>query len=216
MKGIKLSKTSWLILSAGVFVVILAGLGVTRSQQYRDQNRMNEELSISETRLNSIDVTDLRRQVENLQSQVDEGRTQLEEAKQRLKQTVISVDVTDELYKIAAYSGVTVTQMTTSPISPNKLEGIGLSMTLLTAQASGDLDKLVDFVINLNNGFSTGYLSSAQIIVPPPNGGPAEEIEEPEEPVEPADEGDEEETGAEEETEPKVSIQMVVYSYEGE
>jgi hypothetical protein len=216
MKGIKLSKTSWLILSAGVFVVILAGLGVTRSQQYRDQNRMNDELSMSETRLNSIDVTDLRRQVENLQSQVEEGNTQLDEAKQRLRQTVISVDVTDELYKIAAYSGVTVMRMTTAPISPNNLEGIGLSMTSLTATATGDLDKLVDFVINLNNGFATGYLSSAQISVPSPEGTPGDELEESEEPGEPPDEGDEEETEALEGTLPTVSIQMVVYSYEGE
>jgi hypothetical protein len=35
MKGIKISKTGWIILSAGIFVVVLAGLGITRSGQVK-------------------------------------------------------------------------------------------------------------------------------------------------------------------------------------
>jgi hypothetical protein len=204
MKGIKLSKASWLILSVGVFVVILAGLGVTRSQQLREQNRMNEELSLSETRLDNIDVTDLRRQSEDLKRQADEGLAQLEDAKKRLRQTVISVDVTDDFFNIAGYSDVTVTRMSTSKIFQAELEGIGLSTISLNAQASGDLDKVIDFVVNLDNGYATGYLSSAQITVPLPGAGEA------------AGEGGAGETGGLAETQATVVLQMTVYSYEGE
>jgi hypothetical protein len=203
MKGIKLSKTSWLILSGGVFVVILAGLGVTRTQQLREQTRMNEELSLSETRLDKLDVTELRRQIEDLQQQVEQGQTQLDDAQERLRQTVISVDVTDEFFKIAGYSGVTVMSLTTSKISTNELEGIGLETIALAAQVKGDLDKIIDFVINLNNGYATGYVESAQITVP------SLPMEQPEEPV--AEGG---ETAGPEDGVPTVAVQMIVYSYE--
>ena len=46
MKGLKLSKTSWLILSAGVFIVVLAGLGLTRSQQMKEQTKVADELNL--------------------------------------------------------------------------------------------------------------------------------------------------------------------------
>ena len=202
MKGIKLSKTSWLILSAGVFVVILAGLGVTRSQQVREQSRMNDEMGISATRLDKIDVTALKRQLEDLNQKVEGGQAQLDEARERLKQTVISVDVTDELFKIADYSGVIVMTLTTSTITPGKLEGIGLKTISLSAQAKGDLDKIVDFVINLNNGYATGYVQSAQISIPPESGTSVGAGGE--EGLQPA------------EDEPTVAVQMIVYSYEGD
>jgi hypothetical protein len=210
MKGIKLSKTSWLILSGGVFIVMLAGLGVTRSQQLQEQSRMNEELSLYQTRLDKIDVTDLRRQSGDLKQQIDEGRTQLEEAKARLRQTVVSVDVTDELFKIAGFSGVTVMTLTTSTISSKELEGIGLSMISLSVQAKGDLDKIVDFVVNLNNDYATGYVKSAQITVPLTDGGDAGVSGEQ------AGGTGEGGTGGLAESEATVAVQMVVYSYEGD
>jgi TolA-binding protein len=202
MKGMKLSKTSWLLLSGGIFVVILAGLGVTRSQQLREQGRMNEELSLSETRLENNDVTDLRRQIEDLQQQVDQGQTQLDDAKERLRQTVISVDVTEEFFKIASYSGVTVMGVTTSKITPNKLEDIGLSTISLSAQVKGDFDKTIDFVINLNHGYATGYVQSAQITVA--SAAP------------PAETGGEGEIAGPVDDRSSLAVQMIVYSYEGD
>ena len=205
MKGIKLSKTGWLILSAGVFVVILAGLGVTRSQQMREQNRMNEELSLSETRLDKLDITDMRRQLEDLDQKVQEGEAQLDDARERLHQTIVSVDVTDEFFKIAEYSGVTIMSLSTSAIASNELEGIGLQTIALSAQVEGDFEKIIDFVINLNNGYATGYVESAQINIPIPEVAPAE-----------GEEAGEDEIVAPVEESTSVAIQMLVYSYEGE
>lgn len=210
-KGIKLSKASWLILSAGVFVVILAGLGVTRSQQAHEQARINGELSLSETRLNKLDVTGLKQQLDELNRQVEAGRTQLVDAREKLRQTVVSVDITDEFFKIAGDSGVTIMDLTTSSISEGKLEGIGLKTISLSAQAQGSLEKVVDFVINLNDGYATGYVQSAQISIKPDESGQTGDIE---------GDGDVQPAGGEAagpaEGETTLSVQMIIYSYEGE
>ncbi len=186
MKFIKLSKASWLILAAGVFVVVVAGLGVTVSQQMQEQGQLDEELSISQSSLDKLDDTAMRQRLDELQQMVDEEQILLNEARERLDKTVVSVDVTEKFFSIADYCGVTVMSMSTSPIQDENVEGIGLNMTALNAVAVGDLDDVVKFVISLNNDFTTGTVNTFQIDIP-------QEAEEP----------------------AAVNVQMYVYSYEG-
>jgi predicted tellurium resistance membrane protein TerC len=187
MKFIKLSKTSWLILSAGIFVVVLAGLGITRSQQLQEQGKLDSELGTSQKSLDNLQVTDLRQQLDELQQKAEEEQLQLEEAEKRLDQTVVSVEVTDEFFSIANYCGVVVISMSTSPISPNTYEGIGLSTTALNAAVIGELPDLINFVVSLNNDFTTGLVRSTQINIPPSSNNET----------------------------PSASVQIIIYSYEG-
>jgi hypothetical protein len=192
MKGFRLSKTSWLVLATGVFVVVLIGLGVTRSQQIKEQSALEEELSASESRLAKVQVTDLRQQLETLQEQIDDEKVQLAEAKERLKQTVISADVTEQFFAIAEFSGVVIMNMSTSTISDDTINSVSLSTISLSATVTGDLYDIVNFVINLNNSYTTGIVQSVQINIP--------------DMVEEAEEIEATSTG---------NIQMIVYSYEG-
>jgi hypothetical protein len=186
MKYIKLSKTSWLILAVGLFVVVAAGLGITRSQQAQEQGRLSDELTLSEQSLASIQIAGLAAQLAELQQSADQAQLQLDQAQQSLEQTVISVDITNEFFSIASTCGVTVISLSTSPILPNQYEGIGLTTTSLSAQVQGELSALIDFVESLNTEFTTGVIEATQIDIP---------------------QSDSEET-------PSINIQMTIYSYE--
>jgi hypothetical protein len=186
MKHLKLSKASWLILAVGLFVVVAAGLGITRSQQAQEQGRLNDELELSQKNLAAIQITGLQSQLDELQQTADEAQLKLDEAQRQLDQTVVSVDVTDEFFSIASYCGVKVINLSTSPIVPNKYEGIVLSATSLSAAVEGQLPALVDFVEALNNDFTTGLIETAQIDIPPSTSNAT----------------------------PSASIQMIIYSYE--
>ena len=187
MKFIKLSKTSWLILSAGLFIVVLAGLGITRSQQLQEQSKLEEELGISQKILDKIQIADLRQQSDELQQKIEEEQLQLADAKNRLDQTVVSVEVTDEFYSIAEYCNVLVTNMGTTPIQPNEYESIGLYTTSLNLEAIGELPDLINLVLSLNNDFTTGVVKSFQITIPPSSSNET----------------------------PSANVQMIIYSYEG-
>ncbi len=163
MKGLHLSKTSWLILSAGVFLVVLAGLGLTRSQQMGEQNKLGDELELSEKRLAALKTAQLSQQLEDLKVEVEESQAHLEEAQARLRQTVVSVDVTDELFKIAEYCSVNITEMSTTTISQKEYGGITLSTISLTAKVKGADENLVKYVASLNNDYVTGNIEVAQI-----------------------------------------------------
>jgi hypothetical protein len=188
MKRIKLSKTSWLILAAGVFVVVLVGLGLTRSQQMRQQTELNQAMDITETRLEKLEVKSLQRQEAELQQQLDENVIDLEEVKDRLRQTVVSVDVVDELFKIAKYSNVELMVLRTSTISDESLGSIYCMSTKVSGSVTGNTTDILNFIINLNNGLSTGVVQTVGVSIP-----------------------DESDGGGS-----SASLSVIVYSYEGE
>lgn len=190
MKNLRLSKTSWLILSAGVFLVILAGLGLTRSQQLQDQSTSTDELQIATARLAKIDVTELKNQVESLQQQITLDQADLQDATSRLSKSVVSADVAEEFYAIGEASGVLVESFTSTPIAANSLEGIPVSETSVTGRVSGTLAQVVSFVINVNTSFRTGYVKSATLQI---------------------DSTTDPELGQEAYT--RASVQMIIYSY---
>ena len=166
MKGIKLSKTSWLILSAGVFIVILAGLGLTRSQQLSEQSQLDDTLAVTMSRLDSLGVTQLELEEAELKQRLDESMVEFAEVKDRLRQTVVSVDVTDELFRIAEYSNVEIMSMMTSAQTDGKLGSVSCLSTSITANVKGSTDDLIDFVINLNSGYTTGIVRMVNISIP--------------------------------------------------
>jgi len=163
---VKLSKTSWLILAAGIFIVVFASLGITRSQQLQEQEQLDDELTVAEMRLNKFQVKQLRQQQEELQKQLDESTIQLTAGKDKLRQTIDSINVTDEFFEIARSCSIEVVGISSSNIGSEELGNIVCSVITLNATVAGDTSNLISFVIRLNNDFTTGIVKSAQISIP--------------------------------------------------
>ena len=183
----KLSKTSWIILSSGLFVVILAGLGLTNSQQAKEHTEIKDKLTVAEMRLDKVQSTVMPQDLEELQLQLNESMIRLAEDKDRLRHIIESIDVVDEFFLIASYCDVVIMNLSSSKISGDVLQGIPCSMVKLSATVTGTTMDIINFVISLNHDFSVGVVESAQISV-------AEVID----------------TG-----ESTAGIQMIIYSYEG-
>lgn len=192
MKALRLSKTAWLILSAGVFLVVLAGLGVTRNQQLKDEAVVQDELAIAETRLANMDTSGLSARIETLKTEIDLNQAQLDDAVARLDKTVISADVAEELYKIAEFSSVEIMNFTSTPIAQDKLSGVGVSQTGVSARVLGTLGDIVGFIKNVNSTFTTGYIRTASIVIDEPP-----------------------QTGIDVDAPSEGTITLIIYSYEG-
>jgi len=160
MKGFKLSKTGLLVLAAGAFIVVLAGLGITRYGQIAEQDDLNKALSVSETRMNAVDLQPYEVQKAELQEQLVTSDSLLLEAKERLIQSVISVNVTAKFYEIAAYHSITVDSISTNKNVTGDYEGVPCKLININAIITGDLSHIVDFIAGLNNNFSSGFVQS--------------------------------------------------------
>ena len=55
----KLSKRNSILLTAGIFVIILSVLGTVRSQQAHEQKQLNDELQLVELKLREFQVEQL-------------------------------------------------------------------------------------------------------------------------------------------------------------
>ena len=159
----KISKASWMILAIGVFIIVLAGLGLARSGQSKEKDRIDQELSMSNARLGNLKVLPYQTQIDELQEQLTETQDQADEAKDRLEQKIISVDITDKFYEIAAYYHVIVDDVGTTSISQQPYASINCDTISLNADVSGKGEDIVDFVTGLNDNFTTGFVRSVQV-----------------------------------------------------
>jgi hypothetical protein len=165
LKNFKLSKTSWVILSAGVFVVVLAGLGLTHSQQVKERNQLEEELMVTEMRLDKLDISGLEKQYDTLQTQLEEKLAQLNDVKYVLRQPIESIDVTDEFFVVAAQENIEVVNISSTSLTKESFSGVSCTAISIMGSVTGELDDIIDFIIDLNNDYTTGYIRSAQITI---------------------------------------------------
>jgi len=185
---LKLSKTSWIILSIGIFVIAFASLGFTRLQQVKEQDLVQEELSLAESRLSSFQFEQYLSQLEELEEQLNDTLAESKSARLILAQQIESIPSTETLFDIADDCEVGITVVSSSGLSGNVLESISCSALSITVNAEGDVPSLIAFVIKLNSDFKTGAVRSVNIVIP-------------------------EDTTVEL---PVATIQMIIYSYQGD
>jgi hypothetical protein len=157
----KISKASWMILAAGVFIIILAGLGMTRSGQINELDALSANLTFTSSRLNNQQTGSLQTEINEYSEQLKDVREQADDIKKKLNQTVLSVDVADKFFEIADFCGVAVSGISTTTIATENFGDIPCERIALSASVTGGMDKVTAFVIALNDNYTTGFVSTA-------------------------------------------------------
>ena len=220
----KLSKKTWLVITSGIFVIALIGLGLLHYQQVQQHNQLNEELTLAQMKLNGFQLAQISDQQRELEDQLSQATSQFEAVKAMLSQPVGNIAASSILFDFAEAHELEVTEMTSSgPVTEN-LEEVTCSVISLTAKVEGDAHNLVSFIAKLNSHFTTGVVKSVEINIPETTDEGEEDGEEEEEGEEEGGEeiegeGEEEIEGEEEEQEKKkasADIQLVVYTHPGD
>ena len=163
----KLSKKSGFILAAGIAIAIFAGLWLARDQQAHEQEQLREDLSIAAMRLeNSQNNDEISAQQVQLEEQLSQTISQLETAKAALSQSAGSIRVSGTLFDIAEATGVEITEISSSQLSGDSLEGLTCSVLPLSVTVEGDVPDIISFVGRLNSDFNTGLVKLVEISIP--------------------------------------------------
>jgi len=209
----KLSKTGWLFLGAGIFAILAASLGVAHSQQASERSQLTQGLSMAQLQLQKCDFEGLSSRQEELERSLARVESQLRTSKNSLSQSIESIEASDALYDIAKDCGVEITEIHSSSPNNDELEGVSCAAVPLTVQVEGDLSRIVDFIHEWTRKYPTGMVRSVAITVPEVSDVGEEESE-----GEGEEEGEaESEEEAEEESEGQASarINMLIYTYGG-
>jgi hypothetical protein len=162
----KLSRTSWIILIAGILVVAFGSLGVARFDQFSEEDQLKQDLAAAEKRLEKSPIKDLTIQKKALEDQLAQSQSRLDEIQQSLDRNIANIDVTSQVINIVHGCNLTVVEINSVGVMDEKLVNVPCLVDRLEIVAAGDVDDLVNLVVTLNNSFDTGMVESAEIINP--------------------------------------------------
>ena len=186
----KLSKTALIVLVGGIFIILVAILGMTYSQQGQEQSRLNQELSLAQLRLEEYASEQLSSQQEELESRLTRLEARLRIVKAGLYQSIQNIEATETLYEVAEAYDVEIVEVSSPGLANEELEGITYSFLALTVTVEGDEEAdLIDFIDAWTKEYPTGVVESVEITVPLPE---------------------------EEEELPSADIRLLIYTYEGD
>ncbi|MBI2854709.1 MAG: hypothetical protein HYX87_07310 [Chloroflexi bacterium] len=171
---LKMSKSSYMSLAAGAFLVVAAGLGVGYRELSHRQELSAQELSETQKRLTTFASGKLATQMADLKDQLARTNSQMVAVKQKLTRTLESIGNSDEIYRIAKQTGVQVNQLTSKGIESQKLGATSFQILPLTVEVSGEVSNMVDFVLELNK-LSAGLIRSVDMDIPQKIARPGEQ-----------------------------------------
>ncbi len=160
-----LSRTTWLILTIALSIIILASLTVIRSRQLEEQEQTNEELSIAKVRLNNIKLESLSDQQKTADEKLSQSRGQLEAVKGVLLKPADAIVIGDALFTLATNSEVQITDLNSSGLTGSSLAGVSCLVLPFRIKAEGTMSNLLKFTFDLNDFFVTGTIDSVQVLI---------------------------------------------------
>ncbi|MFC1918859.1 hypothetical protein ACFLUN_00985 [Chloroflexota bacterium] len=161
----KPSKTGWIIINTVVFVIAIVSLALVHFYQVQQHKQLDEQLAQTQTSLRETQINQLISDKTALEVRLNELISQLEVVQGIFSNPVGSSTITKALFDIAEAHQLEVTEMTSSVPTEEDFHGIVFSQILLTAHVEGDASNMVDFIIDLNNHFSTGKIKTVNITI---------------------------------------------------
>jgi hypothetical protein len=183
----KLSKTSWLALIIGVYVVVFAGLGIFHIQQMYRQKQLREEVTGTEQKAGEYQLEQLTSQKEDLENRIVQVAAQYEAVKSIFARPVSSVTAGNILFDLADSFNLEVTEVSSLKPTTENLGGIECAVISFTARVEGSISDIINFVNKLSGQMATDVVRSIRITYP---------------------ETPDEETSAD--------IHLIIYTYQGE
>lgn len=173
----KLGKTSLLALGIGIFVVLLASLGLAYTRQLSAQHELNQELDQAKLIYAKRSNDQLSNELEVWKERPAEIDAEVKDTKELLIESIDDVDVTSVLFNLAGINNVRV--MSVHLAKPASKEVLDVSVLALpvSVEVEGDLSNIIGYVQGLTREFPTSLVES--VVVDIPEAGEEEEAEVP-------------------------------------
>ena len=216
----KLSRTAWLVLIIGIFVIAVGSLYWLYMQDGREQEQLSQTLSVTQTTLPKLasERTNLEGTLTDLEDRLAQAISQLRVSKAVFPASVQSIEIDEMLFGIAdnwslEITNLTATEPNDTPVSPEiedieaediEVEDVNYQLTSFTVEMKGQVSDILGFFDSVVNqrDFTTAAVELVTIVVPEP-------VSETERALLTADEIEDRET-------PTATINIVIYAYKGE
>lgn len=159
---IKLSKTGWLIILIGLLAIAFSALGMTYSQQNREQTRLNQELALAQLLMKKTS-SNYAEEKRSLEDSTVKTRAELGTLKATLSPGNESIEAVDTLFQIADACQVTMVDIASAPPAPENVSGMPFSALSLAVRIRGRSADILQFISNWTEKNITGIVKSVAI-----------------------------------------------------
>ncbi len=182
----RLSKTAWLILGIGIFVIAFGSLYLLYSRQGNEQEQLNDSLLAAQATLPTLvsEKEDWESQLTQQESQLTQQENQLTQQESQLAQATSLLDTTqasfpssvesieyDELlFNFAHGYNLRITRLIASEPGNEEVEDITYSVTPFTVDVRGEVAGILDFInaIVTSEDFTNATAELVNINIPEP------------------------------------------------
>ncbi len=182
----KLSRTAWLVLGIGIFVIAFGSLYFLYSRQDNEQEQLNDSLSVAQATLPTLvsEKEDWESQLTQGESRLTQQESQLTQRESQLAQATSLLDTTqasfpesvesieyDELlFNFAHDCNLRITTLIASEPGNEEVEDITYSVTSFTVDVKGEVANILDFInaIVTSEDFTCATAELVNINIPEP------------------------------------------------
>jgi len=143
----KTNKKVWLIVGIGVFVIVLAVLFSTYSQQAGERGQLEDNLSTAQAL-----VSKLTTQKGDLEDRLAQAESLLDTSQAEFPDSVESIEYGEDLFDIADDCDVVLTSLRPSQPTDKEAGGATYSVSSFVVVVKGDIGDILDFVDALRAG----------------------------------------------------------------
>ena len=171
----RLSKTAWLILGIGIFVIALGSLYWVYLGQRNEQRQLNDSLSAKEADLSRFvserangesQLTQSESELTQLESELTQATSLLNSTEASFPELVESIEYDEELFKIADDYNVKIISLTASEPTDEVGENITYPVTYFTVVIRGQTAAMLNFInaITTDEYFTTATVETVDMI----------------------------------------------------
>lgn len=170
MRRLKLSRTVWVALAIGVFLVLFFTMGMAYRGQTEEQSQLNDQIAAAQQKIAKFPIVQLSSKEGELNKQLAEVESQIISVKTELTQSTDGIDGTRGLFELADAARVELLEVRSSGVNNQTISEVPFRIQSLTVKVKGSVLSLIYFILNISEKFPTGVVKSLDLSNPPAAG----------------------------------------------
>lgn len=166
----KITRTTWLLLALGVFVIAFATLFVIYSHQASQNKDLKNDLAKAEASYPqlALQIRDLESELAERQSELTAALSNLSEVEAKFPASVQSFDYYQRLLAVAANCNLNVSSLTVSGPRQQKVDSVAYQVTTFDITVAGQVSGILDFthILATTEDFISATIEVVNISIP--------------------------------------------------
>jgi hypothetical protein len=164
----KITKTSIIILTAGLLLAAGLGLGMTLNNRTAEKDAVAAELELAKQKLESLDNNSFSQQIADLNSQIEDSHIRAEETLSNLDFPIDNIDIVKAVISAASENELDLLDLNTQGSTEESLNGVTFQCITLNLTLEGSTHNLARFACAVQSVFPTVIIKSVNLDIAEP------------------------------------------------